>query len=239
MRRAPRILAVMAAYSKVWYLERFRLLDLMAPEQKRHFAGKTIMKEAKRGERIYLPGDPSDQLFLLKMGVVRISAAADSSAGERILALLYPGDIFGELAVVDDSPRGHLATAHEDVVVCAVPRDVLLQVIRETPALGYQITKLMGARLRRLETRVEELLFKSAQARIARALLEMAASYGVEDREGVVIPIRLSQRDLGNLVGLARETVNVVLQEFKEQGLVNADRRSIRIMDPTRLRCVA
>jgi CRP-like cAMP-binding protein len=112
-------------------------------------------------------------------------------------------------------------------------------VIRDTPALGYQITKLMGARLRRLESKIEELLFTSAQARIARALLEMAASYGVQDREGVVIPIRLSQRDLGNLVGLARETVNVVLQEFKEQGLVSADRRSIRIMDPTRLRSVA
>ena len=230
---------MMAAYSKVWYLERFRLLDVLTPEKKRYFAGRTIMKEIDRGERIYLPGDPSDQLFLLKVGVVRISASTGRGEGERILALLYPGDIFGELAVVDESPRTHVATAHEDVIVCAIPRDALLQVIQETPELGYEITKLMGARLRRLESRVEELLFKSAQARIARALLDIAESYGVRDRHGIVIPIRLNQRDLGNLVGLARETVNVVLQEFRDQGLVNADRRSIRITDPDRLRSVA
>jgi len=227
----------MAAHSKLWYLERFRLLDVLTDAQKRDLEATTQMLELKRGEHIYMPGDPSDHVFLLKVGVVRIAAVADQD--ERILAFLYPGDIFGELAVVDEAPRGHLAVAHEDVVVCAVPRDVLLRLIGQTPALGYRITKLMGLRLRRFETRVEELLFKSAHARVAHALLDMAHAYGVKDNGGVLIPIRLNQRDLGNLVGLARETVNVVLQDFKQRGLVDATRRSIRIADPSRLRLVS
>ncbi len=104
--------------------------------------------------------------------------------------------------------------------------------------MGYQITKVMGLRLRRFRTRIEELLCKSAQARIAHTLLDLAADYGVPDNEGVLIPLRLNQADLGNLVGLAR-TVNVVLQDFKQRGLVEAGRRNIRITDPARLRGVA
>lgn len=228
----------MAAHSKLWYLERFRLLDALTDAQKRQVEAMTRMLEIKRGQRIYLAGDPSDQIFLLKAGVVRISTIGGEQ-GETILAFLYPGDIFGELAVVEDSPRGHLATAHEDVVLCAVGRELLLRMIHETPALGYQITKLMGLRLRRFQTRIEELLFKSAHARVAHALLDMATDYGVPDNQGVLIPIRINQRDLGNLVGLARETVNVVLQDFKQRGIVEAERRSIRITDPAGLRAVS
>jgi CRP/FNR family cyclic AMP-dependent transcriptional regulator len=228
----------MAAHPKVWYLQRFRLLEAMTPPQMQMVEKMTRMLEVKRGQRIYLRGDPSDQIFLLKVGVVRISTlAADQQ--ETILAFLYPGDIFGELAIVDDAPRDHLATAHEDAVLCSLSRDLLLRMAQETPALGYQITKIMGLRLRRFHTRVEELLCKSAQARIAHTLLDLASDYGVPDNEGVLIPLRLNQADLGNLVGLARETVNMVLQDFKHRGLVEAGRRSIRINDPARLRTVA
>ncbi len=228
----------MAAHSKVWYLQRFRLLDAMTVPQKQMVERMTRMLEVKRGQRIYLLGDPSDQIFLLKAGVVRISTVG-SDQQETILAFLYPGDIFGELAIVDDSPRDHIATAHEDVVLCALSRDLLLKMAQDTPALGYQITKVMGLRLRRFRTRIEELLCKSAQARIAHTLLDLAADYGVPDDNGVLVPLRLNQADLGNLVGLARETVNVVLQDFKQRGLVDAGRSSIRIMDPRRLRAVS
>jgi CRP-like cAMP-binding protein len=225
----------MPAHSKVWYLQRFRLLDAMTPPQMQMIMKMTRMLEVKRGQRIYMEGDPSDQLFLLKVGVVKISTSV-SDQQETILAFLYPGDIFGELAMIEDSPRDHLATAHEDVVLCALSRDLLLRMAQETPALGYQITKVMGLRLKRFRTRIEELLYKSAHARIAHTLLDLASDYGIPDNEGILVPLRLNQADLGNLVGLARETVNTVLQDFKRRGLVEAGRRNIRIIDPTRLR---
>lgn len=227
----------MAAHSKLWYLQQFRLLDAMTDAQKRAVEKMTRMLEVKRGQRIYMPGDPSDQIFLLKAGVVRISNIG-SDQQETILAFLYPGDIFGELAIIDDAPRDHLATAHEDVVLCSLSRDLLVEVAQETPALGYQITKIMGLRVRRFRTRVEELLCKSAHARIAHTLLDLAGDYGIPDDQGILIPLRLNQADLGNLVGLARETVNIVLQDFKQRGLVESGRRAIRIIDPARLRDV-
>lgn len=228
----------MAAHSKLWYLQRFRLLDAMTPPQMQAMLNMTRMLEVKRGQRIYIEGDPSDQLFLLKVGVVKISTSA-SDQQETILAFLYPGDIFGELAMIDDSPRDHIATAHEDVVLCALSRDLFLRMVRETPALGYQITKVMGLRLKRFRTRIEELLYKSAHARIAHTLLDLASDYGIHDNQGILVPLRLNQADLGNLVGLARETVNTVLQDFRHRGLVEAGRRNIRIIDPERLRAVS
>lgn len=227
----------MAAHSKLWYLQHFRMLDALTDPQKRAVANMTRMLEVKRGQRVYLHGDPSDQIFLLKAGVVKISTGG--SEQDTILALLYPGDIFGELAMIDESPRDHIAEAVEDTVLCALNRDMLLQMVQQSPALGYQITKLMGLRLRRLRTRVEELLYKSAHARIAHTLLDLAADYGVRDGDGILISIRLNQGDIGNLVGLARETVNIVLQDLKQRGLVEAGRQSIRLKDPDRLRSVS
>jgi CRP/FNR family transcriptional regulator, cyclic AMP receptor protein len=228
----------MAAHSKVWYLQRFRLLDAMSPAQMQMILKMTRMLDVKRGQRIYMEGDPSDQLFLLKVGVVKISTSA-SGQEETILAFLYPGDIFGELAMIEDSPRDHIATAHEDVVLCALSRDLLLRMAQDTPAVGYQITKVMGLRVKRFRTRIEELLCKSAQARVAHTLLDLASDYGIPDNEGILVPLRLNQSDLGNLVGLARETINTVLQDFKQRGLVEAGRRNIRIIDPQRLRAVS
>jgi CRP-like cAMP-binding protein len=228
----------MAAHTKLWYFERFRLISALSPAQRGQLEKLTRMLEVKRGTRLYLPGDPSDQIFLLKSGVVKISMTT-TDRREVILALLHAGDIFGELAVVDDAPRDHVAEAYEDSVICALSRDTMLRLIRETPEIAFQITKLIGLRLRTFRSRIEELLCRSAHARVAHALLDLAEQHGVHDAEGILIPLRLSQGDLGRLVGLSRETVNGILQEWRAQNLLAMDRRTIRLRDPGRLRQIS
>ena len=227
----------MPTHTKLWYFERFRMISALSDAQKRQLEKMTQMLEVKRGTTIYLPGDPSDQIYLLKSGVIKIST--NTAERDVILALLHPGDIFGELAVVDDAPRDHVAEAYEDCVICAMNRDTVMRMIRETPEVGFQITKLIGLRLRTFRSRVEELLCKSAHARVAHALLELAERHGVSDQDGVLVSLRLSQGDLGRLVGLSRETVNAILQEWREQNLLEMDRRSIRLRRPAQLRQIA
>lgn len=214
------------------------MISALSEAQRQQLEKLTRMLEVKRGTRIYLPGDPSDQIFLLKSGVIKISMTTPEKR-EVILAFLHPGDIFGELAVVDDAPRDHVAEAYDDCVICAMSRDTILRVIHEAPEIGFQITKLIGLRLRTFRSRIEELLCKSAPARVAHALLELAERHGVPDRDGVLISLRLSQGDLGRLVGLSRETVNAILQDWREQNLLEMDRRSVRLRDPDRLRKIS
>ena len=228
----------MPAHTKLWYFEQFRMISALSDAQRRQLEKMTRMLEVKRGTRIYLPGDPSDQIFLLKSGIIKISTITADNR-DVILAFLHSGDIFGELAMVDEAPRDHRAEAYDDCVICAMNRDTVLRLVRETPEIGFQITKLIGLRLRTLRSRVEELLCKSAPARLAHALLELAEHHGVADTDGVLISLRLSQGDLGRLVGLSRETVNAILQGWREQHLLEMDRRSLRLRDPERLRLIA
>lgn len=227
----------MPRHTKLWYFEHFGLIQALNERQRHQVETMAQMQEVKRGAPIYLTGDPSTRLYILKAGAVKI--ARRTSEGEAILALLHPGDVFGELAMIDTGPRDHFAEAYEDSIVCAIDRDLLQQLIRTTPELGFQITKMMGQRVQRFQSRVEELLCKSAHARLAHALLELADGHGVSDTEGVLIPLRLSQTDLGRLVGLRRETINGILQEWREQGLVEADRRAIRLRNSDALKRIS
>jgi CRP/FNR family transcriptional regulator len=220
-----------------WYFERFGLLQGLSHEQQAQIEKKTRMLQLKRGESVYLPGDPSESLYVVKRGSVRIIGTAPEGC-DVLITILTPGDIFGELALTDDAPHDHRAEAAEESLLCEVPRDLLLQMVHDSPSFGLHVTKLIGLRLRTFRSRIQELLGKSAPARLAHALIDLSVHHGLSDDQGVLIPLRLSQSDLGKLVGLTRETVNGIIQVWREQGLVEMDRRSIRLRDPGRLRRV-
>lgn len=227
----------MTIHSKFWYLQRFGLLDALSEPARRRLAQSTRMLEVKRGQRVYVPGDASDHIFLLQSGVIKLAAIGPHDR-EAILAFSYPGDLFGELAIVGNSPRDHLAEAHEDALLCAIGKDTMLRLIRESPELGYRITRLMGLRLKQLHARLEQLLYKSAAARVAETLIGLATEQGVSDTRGALIPFRLSQRELANLVGLTRETVNLVLHGLRQERLIEIDRGRVRLLDMQKLRSV-
>lgn len=225
-------------HSSLWYFERFGLLQGLSEAQKKEVEEHTRMLQVRRGHQIYLPGDPSDHVYVLKSGAVKIVGQSPEGC-EVILAVLTSGDLFGELALTAaDEPQDHRAEAMDDTLLCEVPRDLLLRMIREAPAFGLHVTRLVGLRLQTFRIRVEHLLGKSAPARLAHAILDLSAHHGIQDDGGVLIPLRLSQGELGKLVGLTRETVNGILHVWRNQQLLEMDRRSIRLLDPERLRRV-
>lgn len=220
--------------SKLWYLSNFNLFKSMTSAQMEDLNRRTVMREVKRREALYLPGDPGDRIYLLKRGVVKISALLDDGR-ELILALLRPGEVFGEEAALEEAPRDHMAEAYEDALICIITRKDFLDMLRSNPDVAFSVTKLIGFRLRTFRTRVETLLFKGAAARLAQTLLELAKEHGVPDARGVLLPLRLSQQNLANLIGVTRESVNLTLSDFRRRGLVELDRRSLRILDPEEL----
>jgi len=149
----------LAERSKLWYLKNINLFHGMSEEQMRMVEQRTVMREVRRREVLYLPGDAGDRIYLLKRGVVKISALQEDGR-EVLLALLRKGEVFGEEAVLDDSPRDHVAEAYEDALVCIITRQDFMDMLRSHPELVFKVTKLIGLRLKTFRTRVEHLLFK-------------------------------------------------------------------------------
>jgi CRP/FNR family transcriptional regulator len=224
----------MADRSKLWYLKNINIFHGMSDAQIRMVERRTVMKEVRRREVLYLPGDAGDRIYLLKRGVVKISAIQEDGR-EVMLALLRKGEVFGEEAVLEDGPRDHLAEAYEDALVCIITRQDFMDMLRSHPELVFRVTKLLGLRLKTFRTRVEHLLFKGAPQRLAATLLELAREHGIADAQGVLVPLRLSQQDLANLIGVTRESVNLALSDFRRRGLVVLEGRSFRLPKPEAL----
>lgn len=220
--------------TKLWYLKNINMLQGVSEEQLEMFEKRTVMREVRRKEVLYLPGDAGDRIYLLKRGVVKISGLLEDGR-EVILALLKRGEIFGEEAALDDSRRDHMAEAYEDALLCIINRPDFMEAMRRYPDMAFKITKLLGLRLRTFRTRVETLLFKGASARLAQTLLELAEEHGVRDAKGILLPLRLSQTDLANLIGVTRESVNLALADFRRQGLLEMQGRTLRLLDPAGL----
>jgi CRP/FNR family transcriptional regulator len=206
-----------AQRTKLWYLKNVNLFHGMSDEQMRMVEERTVMREIRRKEVLYLPGDAGDRIYLLKRGVVKISTLTNDGK-EIILALLRPGEVFGEESVLEDAPRDHMAEAYEDALICVITRQDFMGILQAHPEMAFKVTKLVGFRLRTLRNRVEGLLFKGAPARLAQTLLDLARDHGVKDAEGILLPLKLSQQDLANLIGVTRESVNLALPPVPTMG---------------------
>lgn len=221
--------------NKIWYLQKINLFNAIPPDQMEELDRITRMSAVKKKETIYLPGDPSHQVYLLKSGRVKIARLSEEGR-EVTFALLEPGEIFGELEVLDDLPRDTLAEALDDSELCIMQRETFLSLIRSKPELSFRLTKLIGFRMRQIESRVEDLVFRDVPSRLAHLLLQLSKEYGKETPQGILLRIKITHQDIANLIGSIRETVSAVLGEFKKEGMISFDGRQIILLRPDLLK---
>lgn len=224
--------------NKLWYLKQFNLLDALSEEEMTSLSDVLVDNEVKKKQPIYLAGDPGENLYFLKAGRVKISRI-DESGKEFTLTLLEPGEIFGELGLFDDSPRETTAVALEDSIICMMKRKDFEKYATNKPELSLKLNKLMGLRLRQIENRIEELLFRDVPSRLARLLLRLVDQHFAETRHGLRINIKLTQQELANLIGATREMTSMLLNSFKKEGLINVVSKYIYIIDRQRLEKIA
>jgi len=221
--------------SKIWYLQKIKLFKEMNPEDMGKLDRMTRMKSVRKKTPIFFPGDPSQQVYLLKEGRVKISRISEEGR-EVTLALLEPGEIFGELEVLGDSPRDTLAEALDDSQICVVSKDLFLEMVRSKPEFSFRLTKLMGARMQKIERRVEDLVFKDVPSRLAHLLLDLAENHGRKTPEGILIQIKITHQEIANLIGSIRETVSAILGEFKREGWISFEGRQMTLIRADQLK---
>ena len=221
--------------SKLWYLKKINLFQEMTAEEMGKLDRMTKMESVRKKTPIFFPGDPSQQVYLLKEGRVKLSRISEEGR-EVTIALLEPGEIFGELEVLGDSPRDTLAEALDDSQICVVGKDLFLDMVRSKPDFSFRLTKLIGARMQKIESRVEDLVFKDVPSRLAHLLLELAKAYGRETPQGVRLQIKITHQEIANLIGSIRETVSAILGEFKRDGWIAFEDRRLTLLKPDRLK---
>ena len=208
----------------------------MSDVEVKHLDEITFMKHYDKKDLIYLPGDVSDQVYLLKEGRVKISKLSEDGR-EITLVILEPGEIFGESALIDDKEtRSTVAEALENAYLCVISRRDFEEFINNKPELALSVTKLIGFRRRQIENMLEDLVFRGVHERLGILLLRLAERHGKEVDGKKLIDISLTHYDYANLIGSTRETTTACLNDFKREGLIEFQKRKVVIINEKGLR---
>lgn len=216
---------------KLWYLETINLFKDLKEGEMEMVERITTMRTMEKNHFIYFPEDPSNVIFLLKEGRVKIGSYSNDGK-EIIKAILYPGEVFGELSIIGEGKRKDFAQALDNNVrICAINKKEMERLLSSVPHLNFEITKIIGDKLQKVERRLESLVFKDARQRIIDFVKNTAIEKGREVGYGYVLKHELTHQDMANLTATSRQTVTIVLNELKEDGIINFDRKSILIQD--------
>ncbi len=210
------------------------LTDLPPIYSKRLLEGANSVT-LRDGEPLFHKGDAGDGCYWLQSGLLKVSVV--SREGEkRTLAILAPGAIVGELAMIDGLPRSADIHAIDDCRLTFVSRTAFLECLKEDPTLYAHICAALAARLRQANDEAAAASFLTVKARIARTILRLAEYLGEEpDGEHIAIRHRFSQNDIAAMAAIARESVNRTMHEWREKGIVSVPTRSTMVVHKARL----
>jgi CRP-like cAMP-binding protein len=219
----------------LWQLEKFDLLEGLDQRQLEKLSSWVKDQVVSGGESIYLPGEPSEAIYFLKWGRVKLSHV-EPDGRELTVSIFEKGEPFGEMALLKEERRSLRAEALEESRLCWLSKGDFLEFAREAPSLSLNIAKLIGFRRRKIENQLENLVFKDVPTRLARTLLELGEEHGTRKKRGTKIGPRFTHKDLANLIGSTRETTTATLNGFEKEGIIEKGWASFLILDEAKLR---
>lgn len=185
-------------------------------------------KRLADGDVLFLRGEPGTGLYGVLGGSVKLTVSSPTGK-ELMLGVMGPGEVFGEIALLDGGPRTANAVALGSTVVVVVPHRQFRAFLARRPELCLYFLDVLCERLRATNARLEDVAFLGMPARLAKVLLNFAAAEGGEGVQGTTIRRRLSQQALGQLVGSSRESVNKQLQAWRRAGWIDIERGRITV----------
>jgi CRP/FNR family transcriptional regulator, cyclic AMP receptor protein len=202
----------------------FRALD--GPDL-RGLEGLMRRRKYARDEVIFLRGDEGVNLCIVETGRVRLTLTSESQGREVTYTVMCPGDVFGELALLDGEPRSSDAIALEPSVLLLLGRDDFLRFLNKHPSAAITLLRDMGRRLRRDLQVIQDATFLDVAARVASVILRLA----VPQADGSLCTPPITQSNLASMALTTRETLNQCLRSLAEQGLIRWDKDRVRILN--------
>ncbi|MBI2939621.1 MAG: Crp/Fnr family transcriptional regulator [Chloroflexi bacterium] len=211
----------------VEYLRRVDVFSGLSREEIRPLFAGAQPRECPPGTLLFTPDESGERLFVLKVGRVVIYRLA--ATGKRlVIRRITPVTIFGEMGLLGQSLQGCFAEVAMPSLLCIASREQILEVLRQRPDVALRMLEAVGSHLREMEERLEQAFFSPVQARLAHFLLT-----NLDPATGLVAGY--THEDIGDTIGASRQSVTETLRLLRDEGLVEVQRKQIRVTDRRRL----
>jgi CRP/FNR family cyclic AMP-dependent transcriptional regulator len=227
--------------SAVELLQSVPLFSDLEDDELERFSHVAVPRSFPAGTRVFHEGDSSDACYIVKSGTFRVTR--EHSDGRAItLATLEPGEIFGELAMLDGDQRSASAEALSDGELLALPAGDVRALLSRHPEIALKLVAGLVRRLRAANVRISRQSFQTVPSRVAGILAQLSReaeeghANGAETNGAGEVTIRMNQTDLAQLAGTSRESVSRFLAELERAGVVRAGRGRVTVLDPPKLR---
>jgi CRP/FNR family cyclic AMP-dependent transcriptional regulator len=206
------------------------LLRHLHPDELSRLAASATLVRHRHQATIFQKGDPGGSMMAVVRGRVKICTYSVDGK-ELVLNIIDRGGLFGEIAVLDGQPRSADAVAMDDTELLVLDRNRLMPFLTAHPEIATRLIAVLCQRLRSTSEALEDALLRDAPSRVARGLLRLAATFGKPEKEGLRLDIKLSQQQIGNLIGISRESINKCLMDWGRAGYLAVNGGFITIRD--------
>ena len=215
----------------IWFFEEKNMFNMLCPHKFKEYKNQHSFSQYKKQDFIYFESDNANKVYLIEKGKVKIGYYTEEG-DEVVKAILTKGELFGEKAILGAEQRDEFAMSIDNTTsICPVGVDTMHELMRDNRTFSFRIYKLIGFRLKRLERRLESIMFKDAETRVEEFIQELATEYGYccPNTGDTVIKHPYTQKDIANLIGTSRPTFNTIMNKLKSIGKIDFNRSEIRL----------
>ena len=219
----------------IWFFEDVNLFKVLCPHKFKAYKKDHAFDAYKKKDYIYFEDDSANKVYLIEKGKVKIGYYTEDG-NEVVKAILSRGELFGEKAILGENKRNEFAQSVDNSTsICPIGVQTLHELMRDNQTFSFKIYKLIGFKLQKLERRLQILLFKDAKTRLLEFLNELCEEYGYDcEKTGDhVIDHPYTQKEIACLIGTSRPTLNILLNELKEENILDYNGKHLRIYKKT------
>lgn len=221
--------------NSLWFFEDVNLFKVLCPHKFKAYKKDHDFDAYKKKDYIYFAEDSANKVYLIEKGKVKLGYYSED--GEEVIkAILSRGQLFGEKAILGETKRDEFAQSLDNSTsICPIGVDTMHSLMRDNQTFSFKVYKFIGFKFKKLERRLQLLMYKDTKTRLMEFLDELCTEYGYDcDKTGDhVIKHPYTQKDIASLIGTSRPTLNILLNELKEDQILDFNRKEIRIYQKT------
>ena len=216
----------------IWFFDNVNLFKLLCPHKFKEYKACNTLYNYKKSDYVYFEEDAANKIFLIEKGKIKLGYYTEDG-NEVVKAILTKGELFGEKAILGEEIRNEFAQSVDNTTsICPIGIETMHDLMRDNKTFSLKIYKFLGLRFKKLERRLQLILFKDTKTRLLEFMKELCEEYGhdCEKTGDKVIEHPYTQKDIASLIGTSRSNLNVLMNELKEENIINFNRKEIRLL---------